>query len=87
MNSQTASLFLDGLVDQAIGTDDYAFIGTLHVLRDACETAGDDSDRIGAICRAAEYVSEARVECKPSRTAEPSRALPGARVRLRSRRT
>ena len=81
MNSQTASLFLDGLVDQAITTDDYAFIGTLHVLRDACDNADEDPNRIGAICRAAEYVSEVRV------TSEPPRSAPGARVRLRSRLT
>jgi len=81
MNSQSASLYLDGLVDQAVITDDYAFIGTLHVLRDACDNAGEDTTRIGAICRAAEYVSEARV------VAEPSRDVPGTRVRLRSRLT
>lgn len=81
MDSQTASLFLDGLVEQATTTDDYAFVGTLHVLRQACEQADADPSKIGVICRAAEFISEARVD------AEQPRAAPGARVRLRSRLT
>lgn len=79
MDSQTASLFLDGLVDQATTTDDYAFVSTLHVLRQACEKSNADPAKIGMLCRAAEYISEARID------AEQPRSAPGAFVRLRSR--
>ena len=79
MNRETASLYLDNLVEQAVGSDDYAFVGALHVLRDACEHEAHDPGRVGLLVRAAECVSEARVG------AEAPRGAPGARVRLRSK--
>lgn len=79
VNIQTASLFLDGLVDHAETTDDYALVGTLHVLRQACEHSTDDPSRLGTICRAAELVSEARADIGPTRSS------PGLCLRLRSR--
>lgn len=79
MDTESASLYLDTLVDQAISSDDYAFVSTLHVLRQACERETLDPTRIGLLVRAAEYVSEARIG------AEAPRAAPGACVRLRSK--
>lgn len=79
MNSQSAADYLDSLVDQAAFCDDYAFLGALHVLRDALAAQGGDTARLNVLCRAAEYLSEARIE------ADPPRGAPGARVRLRSR--
>lgn len=79
MDTESASLFLDNLVDQAIISDDYAFVSTLHVLRQACERESKDPSRVGLLCRAAEYVSEARIG------AEAPRGAPGAHVRLRSK--
>lgn len=79
MDTETASLYFDDLVEQAISSDDFAFVGTLHVLREAAERERADPARVGILCRAAEYVSEARIG------QEQPRAAPGARVRLRSK--
>jgi hypothetical protein len=81
MDIESATLFLDGLVDQAVTADDYALIGTLHVIRQFCEIEETDTSKLGVICRAAEYICELRINT------EPPRSAPGCRVRLRSRAT